>query len=154
MRWPRASVILIALLWPAPAKSETAQPTTAVAPASAAGTSTTTPATSISDKLPFIHLDLHNNQVRVDCEALNVDIPVEFVCVTAGGNQPESILRTHARPSNIHFALLALGLKPGAPMRYDETTHKWFPPTGPPLNISVEFDRGTERVHSPINKLI
>ncbi len=60
-------------------------------------------------------IDLKNKQIRVDCESLNAHMPLEFFCVVRGGQEHESILRTDARPSVIHFGLLAMGLQPGEP---------------------------------------
>src|SRR5580693_7725296 len=86
-------------------------------------------------KLPFVEFDVENRQVRVECEALNVDAPLEFFCCVAGTNEHESVLRTGARPSDIQIALLAIGLKPGRPITYSESLNKWLPPEGPPLHI-------------------
>jgi hypothetical protein len=116
--------------------------------------STPTTAPGVTDKLPHIHLDLKNRQVRVQCEAVNATIPLEFVCVVTGGNEYEAVLRTPARPSDIHVALLALGLTPGEPMRYDEAAHKWLPPHGAPLHLSVEFVRDGKTLKWPIDWLI
>ena len=100
-------------------------------------------------KLPFIEVDVKSRQVRVECEALGVDAPLEFFCVLAGTAEHEAILRTRAKPSHIHLALLMLGLEPGQPVRYSEAASRWFPPHGPPLNISVEFDRDGKTVTLP-----
>src|SRR5271170_7097168 len=74
------------------------------------GASPTTAPLGISDKLPHIRLDLNDHQIRVQCEAVDANIPLEFICVVTGGNEYEAVLRTPARPSDIHVALLALGL--------------------------------------------
>jgi hypothetical protein len=86
-----------------------------------------------------VKIDIKNKQIRVDCEAVNVDMPLEFFCVENGGPEHETVLRTPAKPSEIHFGLLALGLTPGQPAHYVESTKTWFPPSGPPLHISCEF---------------
>lgn len=112
----------------------------ATAPASAPG---------VTDKLPFIHVDIPNRQVLVECEAVNAKIPLEFLCVLAGTAEHETILRTHAKPSNIHLALLMLGLKPGHPMRYVADSEKWIPPEGPALDISVRFMKDGKVVSLP-----
>ncbi|MBV8782365.1 MAG: hypothetical protein JO353_13290 [Phycisphaerae bacterium] len=112
------------------------------------------PATAPAGKLPHIQVDVKKRQVRVDCEALNVDIPLEFFCVTAGGNEHESILRTPARPSHIHLALLMLGSQPGEPIKFSESAQKWFPPHGPPLHISVEYQKDGKTVDLPANRLM
>lgn len=86
-----------------------------------------------------VHIDLRNRQIRVDCESLNVKMPLEFFCVVDGAQEYESVLRTAARPSAIHFGLLALGLTPGTPAHFDPGRNAWYPPTGPPLKITCEF---------------
>src|SRR5580704_9416528 len=83
--------------------------------------------------LDHVHVDLPNKRIEIDCEALNVDIPLEFFCVTNGGNEHESVLRTPAKPSDIHFALLMLGLTAGHPATYDPARKLWLPPHGSPL---------------------
>src|SRR5689334_17573545 len=76
-------------------------------------------------RLPHVTFDVKKKQVRVECEALAVDAPLEFFCVTTGGSEHESVLRTPAKPSHIHTALLAIGLKPGRPVQYSEALKKW-----------------------------
>src|SRR5688572_12912845 len=71
-------------------------------------------------RLPHLTFDSRTKQVRVDCVALGVDAPLEFFCVLAGGPEHEAILRTEAKPSDLHTALLAVGLKPGKPVSYSE----------------------------------
>src|SRR6185312_13715741 len=95
----------------------------------------------VTDKLPHIQVDVKHQSVRVECESCNAhqDVGLEFFCVTAGGNEYESVLRTEAKPSNIHLALLMIGLQPGEPVKYSEATKKWIPPHGPPLRITCEF---------------
>ena len=65
-------------------------------------------------------VDRAARQVRVQCEALAIDAPLEFFCVSKGGPEHESVLRTSAKASHIHAGLLMLGLEPGSPMRFDE----------------------------------
>jgi biopolymer transport protein ExbD len=112
------------------------------------------PTTAPSGAMPFVHVDIKNKQIRVDCQALNVDIPLEFFCVTAGGNEHESVLRTPAKPSHIHLAMLMLGLQPGEPVKYSEAAQKWFPPHGPPLHISVEYQKDGRTIVFPANELM
>jgi hypothetical protein len=91
----------------------------------------------------------------VACQTLHVEAPLEFFCVVAGGPEHESVLRTHARPSHIHAALLMIGLQPGEPLRYSQAAGKWFPPHGPALRISVEYtDEHGRLVTVPANKLM
>ncbi|HWE03136.1 MAG TPA: YdjY domain-containing protein [Tepidisphaeraceae bacterium] len=103
-------------------------------------------------KLPHVEFDPRTHQVRVECEALNVDAPLEFFCCEAGTNEHESVLRTSAKPSDIHIGLLAIGLKPGKPITYSEATNKWTPPQGPPLHLSVEYEKDGKTVTYPANR--
>jgi biopolymer transport protein ExbD len=103
---------------------------------------------------PGISVDVKTKQIRVDCQALNVDIRLEFFCVLNGTNEHESILRTAAKPSDIHTALLMLGLTPGSPIRYSEAAQKWIPPHGPPLHISCEYVKNGKTVRVPAYRMM
>ena len=94
---------------------------------------------SETDKLPHIHVDLAARRISIECQALNPKTPLEFFCVTDGGNEHESVLRTPAKPSDIHFALLMLGLTPGSPATFDPERRLWLPPHGPPLRITCDY---------------
>lgn len=100
-------------------------------------------------KLPHVTFDVKQRQVRIECEALEVDAPLEFFCVRTGGSEHESVLRTPAKPSDIHIALLAIGLKPGKPVSFSEATNKWIPPQGPPLSIVLEWEKDGKTVATP-----
>ena len=112
------------------------------------------PATAPVGKLPHIEVDAKARQIRVACQALRVEAPLEFFCCVTGTSEHEAVLRSPVKPSHLHAALLMIGLEPGEPVRYSEAAKKWLPPHGPPLRISVEFDRGGERVSLPAYKLM
>src|SRR5450432_1402706 len=105
-------------------------------------------------KFPHVEIDVRNKRIRVECEALHCEAPLEFFCVTAGGNEHESVIRTRAKPSQIHTALLMLGLQPGEPVKYSESARKWFPPHGPPLHISIEYTKDGKQISLPAYKLM
>lgn len=90
-------------------------------------------------RLRNVEIDLKNKQIRVQCEALNAHMPLEFFCVLRGTQEHETVLRTDARPSTIHFGLLALGVKPGEPAHFVQATQMWFPPTGQPVKITCRY---------------
>jgi hypothetical protein len=94
-----------------------------------------------TDKLPHIHVDVKSQSVRVECESCNVhqDVGLEFFCVSTGTNEYESVLRSDAKPSQIHLAMLMIGLQPGQPVHYSQADKKWIPPHGPALSISCEW---------------
>jgi hypothetical protein len=118
---------------------------------------TTAPTTSpdtAGQKLPHIEIDLKNKKVRVECEALAVDAPVEFFCCVKGTNDYESVLRSDVKPSDMHLAMLAIGLKPGAPVTYNESTNKWVPPRGAQLHVDVEYQKDGKTVSIPAYRLM
>jgi len=103
---------------------------------------------------PHIEVDAQRKQVRVACEALRVEAPLEFFCCVKGTAEHEAVLRSAVKPSHLHAALLMIGLEPGEPVRYSEAAKKWLPPHGPPLRISVEFEKDGKRVTNPAYKLV
>src|SRR5215470_2799220 len=95
------------------------------------------PTTAPVGKFPGVEVNVQQKQVRIACQSLRVEAPLEFFCVVAGTSEHESVLRTAAKPSHIHTALLMLGLEPG-----------------PPLSISVEFQKDGKTVTLPAHKLM
>ena len=112
------------------------------------------PATAPAGKLPHLDVDVAHKRVRVECEALNVEMPLEFFCCVTGTNEHESVLRSAVKPSHLHMAMLMIGLKPGEPVHYSPSTKKWFPPSGPPVQISVEYERDGKTVSYPGYRLL
>lgn len=112
---------------------------------------TTAPVTSPAGKLPHVQV-VQRKQVRVDCQSLGVEMPLEFLCVKAGTSEHESILRTPALPSHVHLALLMLGLEPGKPAHYSEAAQKWIPPSGPPLRITLEWEKDGKVASTPAHR--
>ena len=102
---------------------------------------------------PGVTVDAKKKQVRVECEALNVDIRLEFFCVLAGTSEHESVLRTRAKPSDIHAGLLMCGLTPGEPVKYSEAAQKWLPPHGPPIHINCEYEKDGKTVSVPAYRM-
>jgi hypothetical protein len=104
---------------------------------------------------PAVHVDRAAKQVRVDCQALAVETPLEFFCVANGGPEHESVLRTTAKASHIHAGLLMLGIEPGSPVRYVESKNAWTAPYGPPIRVSVEWkDADGKLIHRPAESLM
>lgn len=139
-------MVLSALLaWPA-GGVVWSEPATAPAGSLAAGQ---------TDKLPHLSVDVKGRRVRVECESLRVEAPLEFFCVMNGTSEHESVLRSQVKASDLHLALLMIGLKPGAPVRFDEASGQWLPPHGPPLKISCQFDQPDgRRVTMPANEMM
>lgn len=120
--------------------------------AAASFAQTTKPASGKTGKLPHLEFSAKTKQIRVECETLGVDTPLEFFAVVVNGPEHEAVVRTKAKPSDLHTALLAIGLKPGSPVSYSRAANKWTPPHGPPLQISMEYEKDGKRVVEPANK--
>jgi hypothetical protein len=105
-------------------------------------------------KFPFLQIDARQRVVRVECEAIRVNAPLEFFLCASGTNEHEAVLRSKVKPSHLHAALLAIGLKPGEPVQFNETTKKWIPPHGPPLSITAEFEKDGKSVSLPAYRLM
>src|SRR4051794_41601729 len=110
------------------------------------------PTTNKVGKLPFLEFDARTKQVRVECEVLGIDAPLEFFAVVNNGPEHETVVRSKVKPSDLHTALLALGLKPGAPVSYSKAANKWLPPHGPPLHIHMEYEKDGKHVSDPANR--
>jgi hypothetical protein len=108
-----------------------------------------------ASKMPHVSVDVKKRQIRIDAEALNPQMPLEFFCCLAGTTEHESVLRTEAKPSHVHLGLLMLGLQPGEPVKYSKAADKWLPPHGPPLHISCEWtDKDGKLVHVGANRMM
>jgi hypothetical protein len=105
-------------------------------------------------RLPHVTVDVPHRQVRVECEALHCEAPLEFFCVLAGTSEHESVIRTRAKPSDIHTGLLMIGLTPGEPLKYSKAADTRFPAHGPPVNITMEFEKNGAKVSLPAYKLM
>ncbi len=100
-------------------------------------------------KLPHVEFDVQKKIVRVECEALGTEAPLEFFCCKTGTNEYEAALRSPVMPSDLHTALLAVGLKPGEPVTYSEANKRWIAPHGPPLHVTMEYEKDGKTVTSP-----
>lgn len=100
-------------------------------------------------RLPHIVVDVHDHQVRVDCMAVRASYPLEFLAVQQNTNEYEALLSTQAKPSDFHLALLMIGLKPGVPAHYIEANKTWLPPSGPPVDIWLDYKLKGKSFHVP-----
>jgi hypothetical protein len=114
-----------------------------------AGYAHAAPATQPVGKLPHIDVDVPHKQVRVECESVKADYPLEFLAVVTNTNEYEALVRSDAKPSNLHLALLMIGLKPGEPLHFIEETKTWAPPTGPAVQIWFEYDKDNQHEKVP-----
>ncbi|MGE5608019.1 MAG: YdjY domain-containing protein [Bacillota bacterium] len=113
----------------------------------------TTAPTTRPTSLPHLLIDVHHKQVRMECEAVNARAPLEFFVCAAGGAEHETVLRSRAKASHLHLALLLIGLTPGEP-GYRELSGKRVPPHGPLLDITCEFEKDGRLVRLPPHQLM
>ena len=88
--------------------------------------------------------------MRVECETLAVDAPLEFFCVVSGTDRarvgPALAGQAVGHP---HWRCSCSGCKPGTPVQYSEAAKKWIPPHGPPLQITLEYEKDGKTVSVP-----
>lgn len=145
-----AAFLVVALAGPAFAQDGSSIPQ----PPSAPATMPSAEPAGAKQIFPGITIDRAAKQIRLDCETLDITAPLEFLCVVNGTNEYESLLRSPVRPSNLHAALLMLGLQPGQPLKYSESLKKWIPPQGPPLHLTIEFVKNGKPQSYPAYRLM
>ena len=92
--------------------------------------------------LPGITLDWHARSVTVQAEVVRRKGVLELVLCSVETKEHESILHTKARPSDIHAALLALGLAPGVAARwiqFEDEPGRAIPPRGAALTVNLSW---------------
>ncbi len=68
-----------------------------------------------------------------------VDAPLEFFCVLSGTAEHEAVLRSPAKPSDIHTALAGGRAEAGKPVSYSDAAEEVVPPQGPPVQVTLEW---------------
>ncbi len=86
-----------------------------------------------------------------DPEAPNLYL--ELIACTPGTKEHESLVVTDATPSQVHAALLMIGLEPGTPARWRQENRRVIAeaPTGDTLSVEfvVSGDDGSVRTYTP-----
>lgn len=155
---------------PEPARTPTsAYP--AVAPPTDVPSEVPAPKAGSVELFPGIRVDRQSKTVEIDgvvpIDAHQFDrktgarlhIFLEVVLCPFDTKEHETLVATTARPSNIHAALLLLGLEPGKPgsWTFDEQTRtlKEIPPEGPALDVTIVWtDEKGEVVELPAEQLV
>jgi hypothetical protein len=117
------------------------------------------PQAGLREVFPHIRVDQATRLVEIDgivpIDAHNAETPnvyLEVTLCTRDSKEHESLVMTDARPSNVHAALLLLGLEPGKPgaIRFEGGAIKQVPPTGAGLRVSIAYkDRAGKEVEAP-----
>ncbi len=111
---------------------------------------------------PFPHVRMNIAQRTIELDGLvpidphdkeTPEIYLEVVVCSKNSREHETLVVTEARPSDVHAALLLLGLEPGAPgaWGWDRARSKMTvtPPMGPGVRVSFMYrDAGGAQVES------
>lgn len=127
--------------------------------AATAAAQATRPATQPADqvaqgKLPYIQIDHEKHLVRVECEAVNAEMALEYLVCVTGTSEHETLLRSRARPSHLHLALIIIGAKAGECAHFDKQSNKLLAPTGQSLKLTCEFTRDGKTIQLPAHRLM
>lgn len=119
---------------------------------------------SLRPAFPHIRVDRSAGLVEIDgivpIDAHDPNTPtvyLEATVCTRDSKEHESLVMTDARPSEVHAALLLLGLEPGRPgsWTFDGKEMRPTPPTGAGLDIAIAYrDAGGREVESPVAEWI
>ena len=97
-----------------------------------------------SAKMPGVAIDREAGHVDVEAEVVLRDGEwLELLACTPGTREHESILTVSAKPSDIHLALLLVGLEPGQPLTWkekDDGEAELVPPRGPEVEVTLHFE--------------
>jgi hypothetical protein len=116
----------------------------------------TPPAAAWRDLAPGVQVDLTAKRVRIAAEICldpktaepGRGVPLEAIIVTSmSGKEHEAIAVTKAKPSDVHAALLLIGLTPGKPgtWAFDKSTRQLsaHAPTGPSVHAQIHLPAGS-----------
>jgi hypothetical protein len=116
-----------------------------------------------AEVFPFVRVDRDARAIEIDAEVpidahqydarsgKRLDVFLEVVLCSRDTKEHEALAVTRARPSDVHAALLLLGLEPGRPGAWspDPLTKRMMPtePLGPELEVMMIYDAASgERV--------
>jgi hypothetical protein len=106
-------------------------------------------ATGPATRAVAVEVDRKNRRIILDAAVSVRREPLEFLLTTAERDY-ESLLTTKARPSDLHAALLAMGLMPGQPGRWASRPGKepvFLPPKGAMLTAQLRWKDKQGQTH-------
>ena len=143
---------------PIPATPPTS-PTPPTAPAASLPPAGTVPlATGLREIFPGLRIDVVNKLIELDAtvpiDAHNARTPrvyLELFVCPPDSKEHEAVALTKVPPSQVHAALLLLGLEPGSPGRFSFEGKRMVstPPTGPRLRVTLAYERDGKTVELP-----
>ena len=146
--WTMTAVVSVAFAAVLAQESCTTQPSPK-GPVGAVPAATTRP----EKPAPFhdMKIDVKNRRITLRTSVCLTDGILELLVCKAQSKEYESILSTPASPSDLHAALLALGLTPGLPARTatapDRQTVVVLPPQGAELSVRLRWKDAKSAVH-------
>ena len=107
-------------------------------------------------ELPGVTVNMTERYVELKGKVCLREGLLELVATVPAGKEHESIVSLQTRPSNIHAALLMLGLKPGEPgrWRYEGTKAVAIDPKGDRVRLTLRWERDGKWEEKPINEFI
>lgn len=143
-----------------PSTQPSSQPTDTTKPVPAPATNpaatpcepspTTAPSSTLREVFPGVRVDIARKLVEFDgmvpIDVHNPKSPrvyLEVIACTYDSKEHESLVVTRAKPSQVHAAMLMIGLEPGAPgsWRVDEQSRVTsVPPRGSPVRVTLVFN--------------
>lgn len=123
------------------------------------------PADRGPDAMPHIRLNAAEKTVEIDgVVSLQFDDPpgarifLEQVACIPDTKEHESLVVTRAKPSQVHAALLAIGLEPGKPATWTQEEGRVVPhpPEGPAVRVEFVYtdDAGQRVVKTPADWIV
>jgi hypothetical protein len=107
-----------------------------------------TPSEGMKEAFPHVRVDRAARVVEIDGivpidahDKETPDVYLEVMVCTRDSKEHESLVMTDAKPSQVHAALLLLGLAPGKPgsVEFDGKTLKRSPPTGDGVRVTIAY---------------
>ncbi|MCC6969068.1 MAG: hypothetical protein IT434_02505 [Phycisphaerales bacterium] len=122
----------------------------AAAPSEPSPTAPSAPSSTLREVFPGVRVDLASKLVEFDgivpIDVHNPKSPrvyLEVIACSFDSKEHESLVVTRAKPSQVHAAMLMIGLEPGAPgsWRVDEQSRVTsVPPRGSPVRVTLVFN--------------
>lgn len=110
------------------------------------------PADKAKPFAPGVRIDWQRRLVEVDVEVVLRDGALELLACSPRTREHESILTVRARPMHVFQAMGLIGLKPGTPVRYDQSQDLQMAPTGEALDLKVSCGKGKEKRVRPVER--
>ncbi|MHC4562119.1 MAG: YdjY domain-containing protein [Planctomycetota bacterium] len=101
-------------------------------------------------KLPHIELDMRARRITLEASVCLREGLLELLVCKVGSKEHESILHTPARPSDLHAAMLALGLAPGKGaqwVQFETDPPRAIPPRGATATIALQWTDADGKTH-------